>query len=274
MIRGKRKLVDCFMFFDTYETNMLISRLNYLAPIVDYFLVVEGMRSFSGVPKPKPIFRKLVKDLTASGAIKDLSDKIHCFNTERVEITNIDENTWRKERDQRECLGILVDMLYRDQSINDRDLLILSDIDEIPNRDVIKQLAITEARVLEQDFYYYNFNWRKKAQWYGSIVIDAKSYSDIGNTEDLRKLRTKLPVLKNGGWHCSYFAPPRAIQKKLQSFSHSEYNRLPYTSLAHIEDCVQQGKDLFDRDLLIPGEEMIPNTAEEIAKLYGLFPLL
>ena len=51
----------------------------------------------------------------------------------------------------------------------------------------------------------------------------------------------------DAGWHFSYFTTPEKILKKIQSFSHTEFNTPEFADISHIEDCINRGVDLFNR---------------------------
>ena len=44
------KIYDCFTFFN--ELDLLEIRLNELNDVVDYFVIVEGKKTFQNNPKP------------------------------------------------------------------------------------------------------------------------------------------------------------------------------------------------------------------------------
>ncbi len=44
------KLIDAFIFYN--EEKMLDYRLNYYKDIIDYFIIVEATKTFSGLDKP------------------------------------------------------------------------------------------------------------------------------------------------------------------------------------------------------------------------------
>ena len=51
------KVFDCFPFYD--ELDLLEIRLNILNDVVDYFVLSEATRTFTG--KPKPLHYALIK---------------------------------------------------------------------------------------------------------------------------------------------------------------------------------------------------------------------
>lgn len=51
----------------------------------------------------------------------------------------------------------------------------------------------------------------------------------------------------NGGWHLSYYMSAPEIARKLSSFSHSELDTDQYKNAEHLQKCLLEGKDLFNR---------------------------
>jgi beta-1,4-mannosyl-glycoprotein beta-1,4-N-acetylglucosaminyltransferase len=64
---------------------------------------------------------------------------------------------------------------------------------------------------------------------------------------DLRFRKQSDFVIKNGGWHLSYFGDPEFIANKIQNFTHQEYNDPEFTDTDKIVERIQNGRDLFDR---------------------------
>ncbi len=49
------------------------------------------------------------------------------------------------------------------------------------------------------------------------------------------------------GWHLSYFMSLDEIIRKINSFSHIEYNTDEMKNKEHIKECLKNGNDLFKR---------------------------
>ena len=70
-------------------------------------------------------------------------------------------------------------------------------------------------------------------------------YGQVNNPK--MKTRSGVRIIKNGGWHLSYFGDERFIQNKLMNFSHQEYNKPHITDLNEIKRCVEERKDICHR---------------------------
>ena len=112
---------DCFQFFN--ELDILKIRLNVLSPVVDKFVISEATETFSGLPKP--LYYEENKEM-----FREFEDKII-----HEVVTDIPAGGTH-ERD--EFLKNAVARGLKD--CTDDDVIIFSDMDEIPNPDVIRRI--------------------------------------------------------------------------------------------------------------------------------------
>ena len=226
-------IVDCFPFYN--EIKMLLFRLEYLWDTVDFFLIVEATHTYANNPKPS-----------------FLNDNIAMFDKYRSKIihvivefpTNLDN--WGREKFQRDSIDRCIRML----SLVDSDTLIISDCDEIPNKDTLRNLTISDGvHALNQHLFYYNFSGRFDGiVWRHPKVLNFKTYIETGRSAE--NVRMTLPVvssIENGGWHFSYFGTPELISNKIKNFSHQEYNYPEYTNIDKITKRMNDCQELFDR---------------------------
>ena len=124
------KLYDCFMYFD--EDLMLDLRLNVLNDYVDKFIIAEATRDHAGRDK------KLNFDIKNFSKFKN---KIDYLIIEDIPLDvkskkkNWDANHWR-DQFQRNSLS------RGFENCNENDLIMISDIDEIPNPSKISEFQI------------------------------------------------------------------------------------------------------------------------------------
>jgi len=247
-----RRIFDCFPFNN--EIELLRLRLLELKEVVDIFVLVESTHTFSGHPKP----------LHFSEHASEFSD----FNIVHIIIDDEpDANPWINEATQRNApRRYLLDHMDAD------DIAVLSDIDEIPSSDTIGKLKKhigPEPVYLEMDLYYYNLNWLKKRKWCRACagtrgVIEQQSIEDLRNQRGGSGL-----VVRDGGWHLSYFLPPAKIAEKIQAFSHQEFNRREFIDLDNILAAIESGRDLFDRG---GDEELVPWHGQLLPKNKHVLP--
>jgi beta-1,4-mannosyl-glycoprotein beta-1,4-N-acetylglucosaminyltransferase len=241
-IKNQPKIIDCFTFYN--EINMLTYRLNLLNDVVDYFILVEANQTFVGKPKPlfynenKHLFEKFNKKIIH--IIVDLP-----FDNNKINIANGDQ--WTNEHFQRNGISQGIDKI----TLLDQDLIIISDVDEIPDPNTLKKLKNDkidiEIKCLELDLYYYNLNSKIHYQWSLPKILSYKKYKELNTTcENIRK--SWAEHILQGGWHLSYFGDFNFIKNKLENFSHQELNIASYTNPKKIKEKIDKCVDLFDRD--------------------------
>ncbi len=244
-------IYDCFTFFN--ELDLLEIRLNILNDVVDKFVLVEMNRTFSG--KNKPLYYEENKE-----RFSKFQDKIiHVIVTDCPES----KDSWISENYQRNCIARGLKNCQPD------DVILISDLDEIPNPGLIKNLDCSQKiYLLEQKMYYYFINYLDiySPLWLtGTKVLSYQnflhgldqvkiSYSTFlpeslnhGTTANKIRLWDGAEHIQNGGWHFSYLGGVEAIVKKIQSFSHQEFNTPTYLDKNLILKRIQNGDDLFNR---------------------------
>ena len=124
------KIIDCFMYFD--EDLILEIRLNTLNEVVDKFIVAEATKDHAGKKK------KLNFNIQKFSKFKDKID-YHIIDDLPVEVKPIKKG-WHENhsRDQFQRNALARGYKY----LNSEDLIMISDIDEIPNPKKIKEFDI------------------------------------------------------------------------------------------------------------------------------------
>ncbi|MDR1964043.1 MAG: hypothetical protein LBQ50_09725 [Planctomycetaceae bacterium] len=268
-------IYDCFTFFN--EIDLLEIRMNILNEVVDRFVIVEATRTFSN--HPKPLYFETNKDRFAAFSSKI----IHLVVDDYPEF----ETAWTYENHQRDCIERCL------RGCNDNDLILISDLDEIPNPKTILEHqhdpGIIEFELLWSLYYLNYINIRNPVFKFGTQML---SYRDFKNGLDhiqnsrvgsLKKLNqgttaTKIRLYKNarhirnGGWHFSYLGGMESIRDKIQAYSHQERNYEGNINLQNIEKRMRRH---FESHRLI-GVELdetyplfIRNNQERYAHLIG-----
>lgn len=222
-------MLDGFIFYN--ELDLLSYRLELLAPVVDFFIIVEAERTFTG--QPKPLF---YLDCSEEPRFARYKDKIRHVVVPGHEMQ--DPNPWTNEATQRNAI-------VRGIPIGSMGVLMVSDVDEIPNLAAIPR-AVIGPMSLSMDFYYYNLNTRVLTPWLYPKIAPLPLPLGLSPNE-LRQL-TGCPVVVDAGWHLSYFGDPVFIQNKIANFSHQELNVSAFTDLDRIQRRIAAASDLFDRD--------------------------
>lgn len=213
------KLVDSVLFYN--ELQMLQYRLAVLNPLVDYFVIVEA--KYTHVGKEKQIFFQENREL-----FKKYEDKIIYVLVEDMPFLHPNINfakkeQWTNERFQRDCIKRGIEKL----KLNDDDIIMVSDLDEIPDPKTINKIKNKEISIhfnsLLMDNYYYNLNMKHNAKWDYPKIVSYNYYKKIKSCTELRYSADSKGIEK-GGWHLSYFGDKYFIQNKIQNFGHQELN--------------------------------------------------
>lgn len=223
------KIIDCFIFHN--EFNMLKFRLKELEGVADYHVLCESDYTFSGLKKE--LFFDCKKDLFPPNII-------HLVNKQPDGYMN----PWKRELTQRNFLKEGLKQL----NLQPEDIILLSDVDEIPDVDLLKQIkekGISKGIFsLNQDMYYYNLECRLERRWLWPKIF---MYSTLFDGKEFNDIRTSKPnYLKGkGGWHLSYFGDVNYIINKIKSFSHQEFNNSKYLDVSTLEKLIKEKKDIL-----------------------------
>jgi beta-1,4-mannosyl-glycoprotein beta-1,4-N-acetylglucosaminyltransferase len=250
------KVIDCFTFYN--ELDMLKFRLKELNDCVDYFVLVECIKTHQY--NDKELYFENNKDKFA----EYLHKIIHVIVKDNIPTTGI---TWDIEKYQRNCIHNGIKQL----NLNSDDIIIISDLDEIPDSNIINYLKKTNFNgiyALEQDFYYYNLNTKLNNTWSASRILNYGNY----NNEPEYIRATFYPLIKNGGWHFSYFGDVKFIKNKISNFAHSEFNNNYILNDERLLNQIKNNKDLYERSdckfkfIDIKDNKYLPNNYEDLLK--------
>lgn len=310
------KIVDAFTFYD--ELDILYYRLTLLYDIVDYFIIVEATKTFTG--KKKPLYYDLHKN--DERFVKFTNKIVHIIDDGlekdpvviQKDLLSKTNKYWQNEYHQRNSIDIGIKQLAEEQEfsftknneklinssnnildkypyviphenklkkIKEGDYIIFSDVDEIPNPSILKSIkrfreGSPEILVLVQDFYYYDITCKVMEYWNFSKIVKYEYYKTKLESSP-QKVRTihqiskeNQYIVENGGWHLSYFGTAENIKKKLESFSHQEFNNSIIANLDYIRHCIKNKKSLynrsFDKIIFVPIKEN-----KNLPPLYEIF---
>lgn len=252
------KIIDSFIFFN--ELDMLNYRLSILDEYVDYFVLVEGKYSFSGVEKD--LYYEINKEIFNKFNHKIIHIVLDEFPYKFPNINYSENQQWMNENYSRNGISIGINKL----NLNNEDIIITSDLDEIPNPNILKNLRKNKLEYdknnlnrLACDMYYYNLNTLiGRSSWHGIKLITFETYKKLGLTfQDMRthEFTHEVPIIPNGGWHLSYFGDIEYIKNKIKNFSHQEFNNSKYVNDKFIKDHIYNKKNLFNESAKV---EYIP----------------
>jgi len=228
-------IVDCFPFYN--ELELLQYRLETLSSVVDKFVLVESPRTFRG--NPKKLYYKENKHL-----FEKYSDKIvHVIDGDLLEDP---PSPWMNEAHQRNYTRVGADSL----GLGPGDIVLLSDVDEIFNPEVIKNIDTLLGQNLfvnmNMDLYYYNIETKLDLDWPAAKATRYSYFRTI--YPQVLRGSSDGPVIPNAGWHLSYFGSPKMIINKLKNFAHSEYSEVyGLDDDERVRDIINNGHDLIER---------------------------
>jgi beta-1,4-mannosyl-glycoprotein beta-1,4-N-acetylglucosaminyltransferase len=213
-------IIDAFMFFN--EADLLEIRLNELDPVVDWFVIVESLQTFSG--KTRAALLPEIWDTVKPFEHKIKYQVLSRLLPEYRKSWNKSKIIWPREHFQRNAL---LEAALEIPATHD-DILMISDCDEIPRmttlRDNLGELT-RGIHTLEMDLFYYSVN-NRLSYWNGTTIGRIAEIRESGGPAAIRERNGKGNiVIKNGGWHFSYFGGPEHMKTKVESFSHSSERR-------------------------------------------------
>ncbi len=242
------RIFDCFTFFN--ELDLLEFRLKLLDKQVDYFVIAESNLTHSGQSKPYnfPEAKERFKPWQHKIIYLQVEQSTEGLVFEKQKKYNPGSAAWKLENEQRNTL------LKAATNMEETDMVLLSDLDEIPSPLAIKK-AISHSKpvAFSMLFHYYFINCQGARQdrwWKGCIAATAKQFKEI-TPQGLRDKRDVFPSLADAGWHFSFLGGIEKIKQKLLATAHTEYNKNEYLSDEHIEEAIAKRKDILKREGII-----------------------
>lgn len=223
-------VIDCFTFYN--ELSMLKFRLKELDSVIDKVVLVESRYTHAG--NKKELFFENNKAL-----FKEYLHKIIHIVVDKFPDTT---DAWVRERYQRDYI---TEGLYKIKP-NQLDLVIISDVDEIPDSKTILNLKNSKFNgvvALEQDIYCFNIETKMPQKWYHSKVCTYNKLVQIGGPEKIR-FHASVAIQK-GGWHLTYFGDTDFIVNKIKNFAHQEFNTIDNTNPESIKTRMLNNEDVF-----------------------------
>ena len=274
------KIFDCFMYFD--EEVILDLRLNILNPYIDYFIIVESSYTHKGDKRNLKFdikkfdrFKEKIIYLTFD-EIPSGIEKVFEDDSEDEKSRKLILNAAHRENGQRNYISKGL------KNANDEDLILISDVDEIPNLQSLKFKEIKNEIILfKQDMFYYKLNLKlPDLVWSGTKGCKKKNFK---NPQWLRNIKDKkypiyrldtlfsekkyinLKFIDKGGWHFSNIKTPEEIEHKLKSYlHHREFDENPM-SKNDINKIIKNKQAIYD--LTVDKRQNKIGTGSKLVKL-------
>ena len=255
------KIFDCFMYFD--EDVVLDVRLNTLDEYIDHFVIVESTFTHKGEKRDLKFdikkflkFKKKIIYLVYKENPHELKS-INNQDSEDEKSVKYITNAILRENGQR---NFIIEGLTM---ANNEDLILISDLDEIPNLDKINFKSIKERLIFfNQEMFYYKFNLKlPNNNWVGTRATKKKN---LISPQWIRNIKVKnypfyridtifsktrysgIKFVDNGGWHFTNLKTSSEIEHKLKSYlHHREFDLNPLNS-DEIEKLIKNKKAIYD----------------------------
>ena len=291
------KIYDCFIYFN--EDLLLDLRFNYLDKFVDQFVIVESTYTHSGKK------RKLNFDIQKFSKFKNKITYL-VLDSEPTNLFVVDE---KKDTQHQINSKLMLNGFHREhlqrnyiskgiQNSNEEDIIIISDVDEIPNLEKINFHQIKNKLIFfNQNYYFYKFNLKLDNYiWCGSKACKKKY---LKSPQWLRSIKDKIypkwrvdiffhkkkynDIYKviNGGWHFSKLNTPAEIENIMKSYSHfREYDLNPIgakkiseiiknrKAIYNLNVDQKQNKFDFSQDLIVSNVDELPKYISENLEKY------
>ena len=257
-------IYDCFMYFD--EDLLLDIRLNTLNKYVKKFIITEATYTHNGAKK------NLNFDLNNFSKFKD---KIEYIVVDKIppNIMNIEDNDTEEKRAEKLILnGMARDYFQREQlgrglnELKDNDLILISDLDEIPNLANLDLSTIKdEIIIFEQKMFYYKFNLLyEDFKWFGTKATKKKNFLSPQWLRNIKsrnypkwrvdtffskKKYSNLSIVKNGGWHFTCLRTPEELEKKLLNFAHHYEFEESGLKIDDLKKLIKEKRVMYDHNI-------------------------
>ena len=258
------KIFDCFMYFD--EEIVLDLRLNTLNDYVDYFVIIESSFTHKGDKRELKFnhekfskFKDKIIYLIYDQEPKEIK-LIKDNDTEYVKSGKYIFNAIFRENGQRNFIneGLKI--------AKDDDLILISDVDEIPNLKNINFKMIKEKLIFfNQEMFYYKFNLKlPNYNWVGTKSCKKKYLKSpqwLRNIKDRRypfyrfdiflsnNKYSNIKFINEGGWHFTNIKSPEEIRHKLKSYLHHREFDVNPLSVNEIDGLIKSQQAIYDLNL-------------------------
>ena len=252
------------MYFD--EDLLLDIRLNSLDNFVKKFVITEATYTHNGD------YKKLRFDINKFKKFKDKIIYIVVDNQPKNILKLSDNDTKERKGEKLILNGMARDYYQRENLIkgiieaNEEDLILISDLDEIPN---LKSLDFSNIKnniiLFEQKMFYYKLNLLyQDYTWFGSKATRRKNFL---SPQWLRNIKSKkypswrldtffskkkysnLYFVKNGGWHFTCLRTPEELEKKLLNFAHHYEFEESGLSIKNLRQLMAEKRVMYDHNV-------------------------
>ena len=202
----ERRIIDCFQFYN--ELDLLEVRLAELAPVVDRFVLVEARYTHAGDPKPLYF---------------DQNRHRFAAYLDRIDHVIVEDDpggfSWKREGHQREAIARGI------PDLADDDMILVSDVDEIPRRGVIAALREMPADLysLQLAIHLYFLDLKSPEPWIAAAAAPGRLIRRIGVNPIRYLVKQGIGhTIKDAGWHLTWMGGLDGFRAKMRAYAHRE----------------------------------------------------
>ena len=256
-------IYDCFMYFD--EDLLLDLRLNSLNKYIKKFVITEATYTHNGNKK------KLNFDINNFKKFKDKIEYI-VVDTHPQNILELVEGESKDKRGEKLILnGMARDYFQREnlakglREAKNEDLILISDLDEIPNLDNFNFADVKNNIVIfEQKMFYYKLNlFYSDFIWQGTKATKSKNFLSPQWLRNIKgkkypkwridtffskKRYSNLIYVKNGGWHFTCLRTAEELEKKLLNFAHHYEYEVSGLKINDLKKMITEKRSIYDHN--------------------------
>lgn len=212
----RMKLVDSFMYFN--EKDIAYLRIKELYDTVDYFVINEATKTHQGQYKELSFWKDSRLQQFKDKIVYSIIELDGRFDSLMPEFFP-DASIGAKEHEQRIRLFEQIEAL----NLDNLDTIMISDCDEIPNKDVFQQMISYPIVALNQMFFVHYLDIYTNKNVTGTIACKYEGLKHLNTLcfgmglQILRRDKDFMPRIENGGWHYSYMGGAKSVSEKVVS---------------------------------------------------------
>ena len=193
--------------------------------VIFYFFLIRPQQKRIKDHKTMVAGLKRGDEVVTSGGVIGKIEKVLENDDESKKSTKYIMNALYRENGQRNFISEGI------KEASDEDLILVSDVDEIPNLSNIDLGSVTEKIILfKQDMFYYKFNLKlPNTEWTGTKGCKKKNFVSAQWLRDIKdrkysffrldtffseKKYISVKIINNGGWHFSNIKTAEEIEYK------------------------------------------------------------
>ena len=252
------------MYFD--EDLLLDIRLNTLNKFVKKFVITEATYTHNGNKK------ELRFDINK---FKKFKDKITYLIVDRQpeNILDLVDGENREKRGEKLILNGMARDYFQRENLSrglvdaaSDDLILVSDLDEIPNLEDIDFTNIkNNILIFEQKMFYYKLNlFYQDYTWLGTKATKKRNFKSPQWIRNIKgknypkwridtlissKKYSNLVFIKNGGWHFTCLRSPEELEKKLLNFAHHYEFEESGLNINDLKKLIEEKRVMYDHNI-------------------------